>query len=199
MPPLPPVTQFLMLLCTAVFCIQLLLPIDGWLALWTLRGGRFLPWQPLTYAFLHRDFLHLFFNMFGLWMFGAELERLWGTRRYLQFLLACALSGAAGFLLVGLLMGAIGRGVGASAALYGLLAANAMLFPERPIMLIIPPVQLKMKVFVLGFAVITALLSLSQGMTELAYLAGMLGGYLMILYWRGRPPFGGRGPKRRLH
>jgi hypothetical protein len=57
-----------------------------WFALWPLSSGRFMPWQVLSYGFLHGDVGHLFFNMLGLWMFGAELERLWGRTRYLQFI-----------------------------------------------------------------------------------------------------------------
>jgi membrane associated rhomboid family serine protease len=97
MPTLPPVTKILMLACVAVFCVQLLplgLPLNL-LALWPIGSGRFWPWQPVTYAFLHGDMLHLFFNMLGLWMFGSELERLWGGRRYWQFLLASVLAAAA--------------------------------------------------------------------------------------------------------
>ena len=69
-------------------------------ALWPLHSGRFMPWQVVSYAFLHGDFLHLFFNMLGLWMFGAELERLWGQQRYWQFLLASVLAAAATQLLI---------------------------------------------------------------------------------------------------
>ena len=74
-----------MLICTAVFCVNVFVPLDAWFALWPAASGRFLPWQPVTYAFLHGGLFHLFFNMLGLWMFGSELERLWGQKRYLQF------------------------------------------------------------------------------------------------------------------
>ena len=80
MPPMPPVTQALLLVNVAIFCLDLFVgPWFGRLfALWPL-GSNFMPWQVVTYAFLHGSVMHLFFNMLGLWMFGAELERVWGT------------------------------------------------------------------------------------------------------------------------
>ena len=101
MPPIPPVTRNLMLACTAVFCLQLFIPLfDVWFALWPVASGRFQPWQMVSYAFLHGGMGHLFFNMLGLWMFGSELERLWGQKRYMQFLLAGVLAAAVAQLLI---------------------------------------------------------------------------------------------------
>jgi membrane associated rhomboid family serine protease len=203
MPPLPPVTKFLMLLCTAVFCLQLLVPapLVTWLALWPVDSGRFMPWQPVTYAFLHGDPLHLFFNMLGLWMFGSELERLWGDKRYMQFLLASVLSAAAVQLVFTLITGSFSPTLGASGALFGLLLAFGMLFPNRTIMPLFPPIPMKARTFVIVFGVLELLFGLygGGGVAHFAHLGGMLGGYLMILYWRGRPPFGGRGGPRRFH
>lgn len=196
MPHLPPVTKFLMLACTAVFCLQFLVPIDLWLGLWTLNSGRFMPWQVVTHAFLHLGIAHLFFNMLGLWMFGAELEMLWGSRRFAQYLLASVLAGAATFLLVGLVLNVGGYAVGISAGLYGLLMASALLFPERTIMPLFPPIPMKMKVFAVVFGAITLVLAIAgNSPAEFTHLGGALGGYLMIRYWRGQPPFGGRGGK----
>jgi membrane associated rhomboid family serine protease len=203
MPPLPPVTKFLLFACTAVFCLQLLsgmgmLPLELWLALWPLESGRFLPWQVLTYAFLHGSFGHLFFNMLGLWTFGSELERLWGPRRYIQFLIASVLAAAAVQLVFTSLIGSLSPTVGASGGLYGLLLAFGMLFPNRTLMLLIPPIPMKAKWYVLVFGALELLLGLTGGMgvAHFAHLGGMLGGFLMIRYWRGKPPFGGRGPRR---
>ena len=202
MPPLPPVTQFLMLACTAVFCAQLLFPAIGtWLALWPLASGRFMPWQTVSYAFLHGDFLHLFFNMLALWTFGSELERLWGNRRYLQFLLASVLAAAALQLLVTWLMGAWTPTVGASGGVLGLLLAYGVLFPNRQLMLLIPPIPVKAKVLVIIYGALSLFLGLTGSggnVAHFAHLGGMLGGWLMLQYWRGRPPFGGggKGPRR---
>ena len=93
-------------------------------ALWPLRSGLFWPWQMVSYGFLHGDLLHLFFNMLGLWMFGSELERLWGRHRYWQFLLASVLAAAATQLLItwltrldGAHRGRLGRAVRPAAGL----------------------------------------------------------------------------------
>ena len=93
--PMPPVTQALLLINVAAFCIGIFAPLfTGLLALWPLGHG-FMPWQVVTYAFLHGSVLHLFFNMLGLWMFGGELERLWGVRRFVQFYFASVLTALA--------------------------------------------------------------------------------------------------------
>ena len=134
MPPLPPTTKALMLICTAVFCLQVLipmLPLDALLALWPLGSGRFWPWQLGTYAFLHGGLAHLLFNMLGLWMFGSELERLWGRQRYLQLLAASTLTAGLAQLLVTALLGSNGYTVGASGAIFGLLLAYGLMFPNR--------------------------------------------------------------------
>ena len=95
MPPMPPITQALLLINVAAFCVDLFL--GPWFtqlfALWPLGHG-FLPWQVVSYAFLHGSIGHLFFNMLGLWMFGAELERVWGARRFIQFYTASVLAAA---------------------------------------------------------------------------------------------------------
>ena len=193
MPPLPPVTKALILICVGVFCAQLLLPpaFEVLFALWPLRSGRFMPWQLLTYSFLHGDFGHLFFNMLALWMFGGELEHLWGQKRYMHFLLASALAAGAVQVLWTLLIGSQSPTLGASGATFGLLLAFGMLFPERRIMLLFPPIPMKAKVFVALFGAVTLVLGVmgSGGIAHFAHLGGMLGGFLMIRYWRGQTPF----------
>jgi membrane associated rhomboid family serine protease len=195
MPPIPPVTKALLLICTAVFCVTLFIP---WLtvlfALFPLGSGRFYPWQPVSYAFLHGSLFHLFFNMFGLWMFGAELERLWGQTRYLQFLLAGVLAAAAAQLLITFMSGSNVPTVGASGGLFALLLAFGMLFPNRVIMPLFPPIPMKARTFVIVFGALELVLGLSggSGIAHFAHLGGMVGGYLMIKYWRRQPPFGRR-------
>lgn len=195
MPPIPPITQFLMLACTAIFCLQQISPITRWFALFPVMSSYFWPWQLLSYAFLHADTFHLFFNMLGLWMFGAELEMLWGRKRYLGFLAMGAITGGLTFLVVTVLLGLPASLVGFSGAIYALLMASAMYFPDRTIMPLFPPIPMKMKVFVAVFGGISLLLGLSGGdLGSLAHLGGMIGGFLTIRYWRGQPPF---GPRRR--
>lgn len=205
MPQIPPVTKALMLICTALFCVQLLFGfwIEALFALWPLGGGlgggTFMPWQLITYAFLHGSMGHLFFNMLGLWMFGSELESIWGRQRYLQFLGASALAGGVIQLIV-VSLGASSGGptLGASGALFGLLMAFGMMFPERTIMPLFPPIPMKAKVFVMVFGGIELLFGLmgSNGVAHFAHLGGMLGGWLMMRYWRGLPPFPPRQRRR---
>jgi membrane associated rhomboid family serine protease len=196
MPQLPPVTKALILICVGVFSVQQLLPqaFDSLFALWPLQSGNFLPWQLLSYAFLHGSLTHLFFNMLALWMFGAEIERLWGGKRYLQFLLASALAAAAVQLLWTLVIGSRYPTVGASGATFGLLLAFGMMFPNRMIMLLIPPIPMKAKYFVAIFGTLELVFGVTggSGIAHFAHLGGMLGGFLMIRYWRGQLPFGRR-------
>ena len=176
-----------MLACVAAFCVDFFVPLRLWFALWPLDSGRFYPWQVLSYAFLHGDIGHLFFNMLGLWMFGAELERLWGRNRYLQFLLVSVVVAAAAQLLVTFLSPT----VGASGGLFGLLLAFGMLFPNRTIMPLFPPIPMKARTFVFVFGGLELLLGVygGGGIAHFAHLGGMLGGWLMIKYWRSRGPF----------
>ncbi|MBT9495176.1 MAG: rhomboid family intramembrane serine protease [Paucibacter sp.] len=188
MPHIPPVTKAFMLACVGLYCAFLLLPrgLQIPFELWPLQSGRFLPWQPLTYAFLHGGEFHLFFNMLGLWMFGSELERVWGAKRYTQILLASTLSAAAIQLLVTLLMGSMVPTVGASGALFGLLLSFGMLFPDRIIVPLFPPIPMKAKYFVGIFGALELLLGFNSNssVAHFAHLGGMLGAYLLIRYWR---------------
>lgn len=187
-----------MLICTAVFCAMLLagrfIPLHGWFALWPLESGRFMPWQVVTYAFLHGDVLHLFLNMLGLWMFGAELERLWGHKRLLAFLLASVLTAAAAQLAFSAIIQSYAPTVGASGGLYGLLLAYGLLFPNRTIMPLFPPIPMKARTFVAVFGGLELLQGVfgPTGVAHFAHLGGMLGGWLMIRYWRGQAPFPSR-------
>ena len=194
MPPMPPATKTLLLVCVAMFCLDQLVPLVRLFALFPLGSSLFMPWQVLTYAFLHGDGFHLFFNMLGLWMFGSELERLWGPRRYLMFLLAGVLAAAAAQLLVSALAGWRDPTVGASGGLFALLLAYGMLFPNRVIMPLFPPIPMKARTLVIVFGVLELVLGLSgaRGVAHFAHLGGMVGGFLMIQYWRGKPPFGRR-------
>ena len=196
MPPMPPVTQALLLVNVAIFCLDLF--VGQWFgrlfALWPL-GSNFMPWQLVTYAFLHGSVMHLFFNMLGLWMFGAELERVWGTKRFIQFYTASLLAAAGMQLLVNMLLGSPYPTVGASGALFGLLLAFGMMFPNRIIMPLFPPIPMKAKTFVMVFGGLELLFGVTgtqSGVAHFAHLGGMVGGYLMIRYWRGQAPFGRR-------
>lgn len=198
---IPTATKALMLGCTAMFCLQFFLPLAAWFGLWPIASPYFQPWQVLTYAFLHGDTFHLFFNMLGLYTFGSELERFWGTRRYTHFVLAGILSAALTQMLLTAVMGGRSYTVGISGGIFAMLLAFGMLFPNRTMMLLIPPIPMKAKTFVLVFGALELLLGLhlldfifgsSSEVAHFAHLGGMAGGYLMIQYWRGKLPFIGK-------
>jgi membrane associated rhomboid family serine protease len=196
-PHFPPVTRFLMLVCTAMFCIDLLYPVGGLLALWPVESDRFWPWQLATYAFLHGrgDFGHLFFNMLALWMFGGEIEQLWGPRRYSQYVAASILSAALIQIGFTYLTSSPYPTVGFSGAVFGLLLAYGMMFPNRTVVLLIPPIPMKAKTLVIVYGVLELVLGVyasGPGIAHFAHLGGMLGGWLMIRYWRRQTPFGRR-------
>lgn len=200
MPQLPPLTKALILACSGVFFLFQLLPYQmqlgatAWFALQPLQSGKFMPWQLLSYAVMHGDFWHLLFNMLGLWMFGSELERVWGRRRYSQLLIAGALTAALAQLIFSVLANSYAYTVGASGALFALLLAFGMLFPNRIITPLIPPIPMKAKYFVAIFGTLELLLGtriLDFGPTNVAHFAhlgGMLGAYVLIRYWRTRGP-----------
>jgi rhomboid family protein len=159
-------------------------------------GTGFEPWQLVTYAFLHStdSFTHIFFNMLALYMFGGEIERLFGSRFFLWFYLASVVTAAITHLVITSLMGSPPVPmVGASGGVYGLLLAYGMYFPNRRIVLLIPPIPMRARTFVIVFAAIELALGVTQtaaGVAHFAHLGGMLGGFLMIQYRRGRFPFG---------
>ena len=197
MPSLPPITQALLLINVAIFCIDFFVGrmLSQWFALWPLGTNFFAPYQVVTYAFLHGSVGHLFFNMLGLWMFGAELERIWGPKRFLQFYAASVLTAALTQLLVNAMLGSVYPTVGASGGLFGLLLAFGMMFPNRTIVPLIPPIPMKAKVFVAlygGLELLLGVTGTASGIAHFAHLGGMLGGFLMIRYWRGQAPFGRR-------
>lgn len=198
MPSLPPVTQALLLINVAMFCIDYMLGQSlsmAWLALWPLGSGEFMPWQVVTYAFMHGSMIHIFFNMMALWMFGSELERVWGPKRFAHFYAASILTAAGAQLLIAPLLGQGYPTVGASGGTFGLLLAYGMMFPNRTIMPLFPPIPMKAKVFVAiygGIELFMGVTGTASGVAHFAHLGGMLGGWLMMRYWRGQSPFNKR-------
>ncbi len=158
-------------------------------ALWpaTHSQSPFMPWQLLTYGFLHGNLTHIAFNMFGLWMFGQDLERLWGPRRFLTFFLVCVVG--AGFiqLLVAAWQGGLYPTVGASGGLFGILLAYGLTFPNRIVVPLFPPIPMRAITFVIVFGLLELYLGVSggaPGIANFAHLGGMLFGFLMLRYWR---------------
>ena len=150
----------------------------------------FEPWQLLTYAFLHGGLLHLAFNMFALYMFGGAIERVFGPRRYLTYYLVSVLTAAITQLVVAGMSNAVYPTVGASGGVFGLLLAYALYFPHTRVMLLFPPIPLPARTFVFLYAALELFLGVTgtqQGVAHFAHLGGMVGGYLMLRYWRGSP------------
>ena len=193
---MPPVTQWLLIANVALYVLENagMFPAAPF-ALWPPGGfeSRFEPWQLVTYSFLHGNLAHIFFNMFALYMFGGEVERLFGARFYALYYFASVVSAALCHLLVTAWMGAAPVPmVGASGGIYGLLLAFAIYFPHRRVLLLFPPIPLPARVFVFGFAVLELFLGITQtaaGVAHFAHLGGMLGGWLMIQYRRRGFPF----------
>ena len=181
---MPPVTQALIIANVVVFLLQYSggLPLVEWFALWP--GSNFAPWQLVTYAFLHGGVTHIFFNMFGLYMFGSDIERLFGSRYYLWYYLVSVVAAALCHLGVIYLMGADPvPTVGASGGIYGLLLAFGWYFPQRRVVLLFPPIPMQARTFVVVFAAIELFLGVTgtmSGVAHFAHLGGMLGGWLMI-------------------
>jgi membrane associated rhomboid family serine protease len=185
---LPPVTRALIVINVLVFLGEVVSggSVTSPLALWPL-GPQFMPWQLLTYAFVHAGAPHLVFNMFGVYMFGSDLERVWGPRRYLGYYVVCALSAAAAQLVVAGLTGASYPTVGASGAIFGLLLAYAMLFPTRTIIPLFPPIPMRAPVFVALYGLLELLLGVTgtqAGVAHFAHLGGMAGGFVLMRFWK---------------
>ncbi|MEE4330680.1 MAG: rhomboid family intramembrane serine protease [Wenzhouxiangella sp.] len=149
----------------------------------------FFPWQLVSYGFLHGGIGHLFFNMFALYMFGMPIESAWGTRRFLVFYFVCMIGAGLVQLSVAALSGEIYPTIGASGAVFGLLLAFGMMYPNSTIMLLIPPIPLKAKWFVIGYGLLTLFFGMTgtmSGVAHFAHLGGMLFGFGLILYWGSR-------------
>lgn len=173
-------------------------------------------YQLVTYLFMHGSFMHLFFNMFAVWMFGTVMERVWGPKRFLIYYLVCGIG--AGIIQEGVqyinyanenlaaydfVMTSSGRitteaylnlwtTVGASGAVYAILLAFGMTFPNERMFIIPFPFPIKAKWLIGGYIVIevwSALNTPGDGIAHMAHLGGMLFGFLLIRYWRKHPNF----------
>ena len=156
---------------------------------------RFFFWQPVTYMFLHEGLLHLLFNMLALWMFGTELERTWGTRFFLRYYAVTGLGAAATTIVLSLLPLPFSDAlylsltVGASGAIYGLLLAYGLYFPNRPIyMYLLFPIPAKYFVLIVGaVALLSSIGGGGGGVAHTAHLGGLVVGYVYLKGRRGNP------------
>lgn len=209
MPTITPLNKALILINVVVFGLQLLMggagvsPIDALFALWPPQASRFgYPdfhvWQLLTYGFLHGGWAHLFFNMFALFMFGSDIERLFGSRRYLFYYLACVVGAALMHLIVTSAAGGMSAPViGASGGVFGLLLAYGMAFPKRTLMLLFPPIPMPAWLFVTLYGIFELVMGVTQtasGVAHFAHLGGMVTGFVIIRWWRAQQRARRRGP-----
>jgi len=158
--------------------------LERYLALWSFDSGRLNFYQLITYGFLHGNLPHLIFNMIPLFMFGRVLENTWGSKRFLNYYLLTVIGAG----IVQLILGGFSVTIGASGAVFGLLAGFGILFPNTQLFLLFPPIPIKAKYFVIGYCLIELFLGgiAIQGDTiaHFAHLGGAIMGFLIIKYWQ---------------
>ncbi len=191
-----PVTLILIIANAVVYLLQSTSPDNllGQFALWpllsdaSLGAAEFRPWQLVSYAFLHGSSTHLLFNMLALYMFGSDIERLFGQNRFITYYLVCVISAALAQLSVAALSGAAPYPtVGASGGIFGILLAFGLFFPQRRILLLIPPIPMPAWLFVTLYGVLElgmGITGIDSSVAHFAHLGGMAGGYLLIRVWR---------------
>ncbi len=189
----PPVIKNLLIINGVVFFLQIIMQgitfqgvpgnyfLDTWFALNPI-GHNFQVWQLITYQFMHGSFTHILFNMFALWMFGIEIENLWGSKKFIYYYLLCGVvAGLFQIFLTPLLTGLVGPTIGASGAIYGVLIAFGVIFPNRYIFLyFFIPVKAK---YLITFLILIEFFAISPGsnIAHLAHLGGALAGFIYIL------------------
>jgi membrane associated rhomboid family serine protease len=193
-PPLQPITRTLILINVGVFLLEFLLPnlIIPLFALWPV-GPLFHPWQVITYAFLHEPntLMHILFNMFALYMFGGALELYWRERGvawfYVLYYFASVLAAAGTELLVLSKSNVVEPVIGASGGVFGVLLGFAWFFPRSKLIVLPIPVPVSAWLLVTIYGAIELWLGVTgkqEGVAHFAHLGGMLGGAIMILFWR---------------
>ncbi len=196
---IPPVTRNLLLVNIIMFVATLINEefMVGTFAMFYPASPFFRWWQPVTHMFMHGGWWHIFFNMYSLVMFGMVVERVLGTKKYLLFYFVTGLGAVAFHILVEWLEikylgGSLAQAmytpmVGASGAIYGVLVAFAMLYPEAKLTLIFPPITLNAKWWVIifiGIELFTGISGSQVGVAHFAHLGGALFGWLIIRYWK---------------
>jgi membrane associated rhomboid family serine protease len=200
---LPPVVKLLLVSNGLIFALELVYgrPLIAHLALWPLHvtvmpevdasAPHFQLYQLLTYSFLHGGILHLLLNMYALWLFGTQMENVWGSRAFVIYYFVCVVGAAVVQLLVASLSGGYYPTIGASGGVFGVLLGFGMRFPNQILVLVFPPVPLKAKWFVTIYAAIelwAGVTNSEAGVAHFAHLGGMFFGLLLILFWRRFPP-----------
>jgi len=198
----PPVIKALLISNVAIFLLAVFfgmfrigtLPLSEIVnyvfALYPLGNG-FQVWQLFTYMFMHGGFMHLFFNMFALWMFGMDLENDWGSKKFLTYYLICGVGAGISNLLIGPFFGPSAPTVGASGAIYGVLLAFGLMYPDRPIFIyfLLP---IRARYFVLLYIVLelyAGVTGSADGIAHFAHLGGAAVGFIFILLDSDRVPW----------
>jgi membrane associated rhomboid family serine protease len=144
----------------------------------------FFVWQLVTYAFLHGGFGHIIWNMLALWMFGAELERIWGTQRFLRFYFFCAVGAGICVVIANYVLPWGNPNlptIGSSGAIFGILMVYAVLFPDREILWgFLIPIKVKYFVMIVGAMAFLSSFGVNNGVSNFAHLGGLLFGYLFL-------------------
>ena len=190
----PPVVLNLIIINVLVYMATALLPLGKWIfgfgSLFWVGNPLFHTYQFITYMFLHANFEHVFFNMFALWMFGRTLEYELGSRRFLVYYMVCGIGAALIQMLAAWASGEYYiQLVGASGAVMGLLLAFGVMHPNAMIVLLIPPIPMKAKWFVIIYGVIELFLGWTGyggNVAHFAHVGGMLWGFLLLHYWKRR-------------
>jgi membrane associated rhomboid family serine protease len=202
----PPVVTGLMASCIIVFLMQemnpgfmlehfALWPAGDWQVNtpWGVMASAFQPWQLVSSAFLHGSYFHLFVNMLALWMFGVQIENIWGWRRFFVYYFFCVVGASLVQLVVASAAAADGSiypTVGASGGVFGILLAFGLMFPNQRIVLLIPPIPMKAKWFVIlfgAFSLFAGVTGAMGGIAHFAHLGGMVFGLMLMTWWGWRP------------
>jgi membrane associated rhomboid family serine protease len=196
----PPAIKTLLIACAAVFAFQTFLQIafggqalgafNHYLGLVPYAVLHGYIWQLGTYIFLHGSIWHLLFNLLFLWMFGRDLERTWGARKFYTYFFICGIGAGVVNVMVKGVLAAYGIGstmvpptIGASGAIFGILLAMAILFPHQQVWIIPFPVTLSMRVYVLIMGAVEFYFTLEtpgDGVSHICHLGGMLAGYIYL-------------------
>lgn len=162
----------------------------------------FAVWELATYLFLHGSFTHILWNMLALWMFGAEIERAWGTKRFLQFYFFCGIGAGVCVVIANYIAGTPRTPtIGASGAIFGILLAYAMMFPNRTILWgFLIPIQVKWFVLIIGtISFLSAIWGGNSGVSEFAHLGGLLFAYIFMKMPRRRSRLDLAAPVRQYY
>jgi membrane associated rhomboid family serine protease len=184
-----PLIKNIIFICVGVFIVQKLFPgiqLPERMALYKIGTNLFRPYQLFTYMFAHGGIGHLFFNMMALAFLGSYLEMVWGFKRFLTYFLATGIGAALIYVVIEYFLNPAGYGmmVGASGAIYGILMAYGMLFPEKELSLMFPPITVKGKYLVIVMGVFTYLIDISGQVAHLAHLGGAVVGFVMMKFVR---------------